>query len=199
MVCLYRKQEVAFRDFHDELTTLMDRLMEKCSSILVGGDFNVWIDETGEKDADMLINLTSSYGLIQNVNEPTHRGGHTLDQVYSNPYQIEIKHTVLIEQLGLKTDHFPIVVYVPSGKVEKREQIIHCRKLKGVDLERFTEDLKKAVDTIDSICSFAEYNSVFVEQSRGIVDQYAPMISWKKKNGEPDWLDGEYEKQSTTS
>ena len=50
----------------------------------------------------------------------------------------------------------------------------------------------KMLLTLLSHCSFEEYNSAFNVQSRNVVEQYAPMITWKKKSGEPDWLDGEY-------
>ena len=33
-----------------------------------------------------------------------------------------------------------------------------------------------------------------MEQSSAVVEKYAPLVSWKKKSGEPEWLDSEYRK-----
>jgi exonuclease III len=95
IVCVYRKQEIQFTVFHNEFTSYMDQVMKAGNMLCVVGDFNVWVDVDGDKEAETMLELMSTYGLEQNVNGPTHREGHTLDQIYINPYQLDSHHSVI--------------------------------------------------------------------------------------------------------
>ena len=150
VVSLYRKQEVVFKTFHEELTSFLDKLMNIGSCVLLVGDFNIWIEDEEEKECAMLTDLMSEYGLIQTVKGPTHRGGHTLDHIYLNPYQLECPHHVCTDNLGLTTDHYPIIVNIPSGRVEDKAQTVSYVKMKDIDLVAFKEELLKSIETIDS-------------------------------------------------
>ena len=195
IVCVYRKQEVHFDLFEKELTSLMDNSMKEGNMLCVVGDFNVWIDVDGNKDAEILTEVMSSYGMLQKVNEPTHRGGHTLDHVYINPYQMSINHTVVNEPLGFTSDHFPIIVHIPNiGNIETT-QTVHYRKLKDIDLEGFRNELKQEIDSVNwEHMSFADHIVEFDQLSLRLMDKYAPIVSWKKKGDCPPWLDSEYKK-----
>ena len=145
MVCLYRKQEVAFNIFHDELTLIMDKLSNVGDSLLLVGDFNVWADNRDDKHVKMLEDLLSAYGLIQTVEGPTHRSGHTLDHIYINPYQLDVEHEVIIESWGLTTDHYPLLLQIPSGGVENKTQTLYYRKLKDVHIDAFNIELQNSL------------------------------------------------------
>ena len=80
--------------------------------IILVGDFNVWVDVEGNLDAKKLLKVMNTFGLSQLIHEPTHDDGHTLDHVYVNKYQLDLNVHVE-ERLGVRTDHFPIVVNVP--------------------------------------------------------------------------------------
>ena len=142
ILCLYRKQEINFKIFDGELSTLMEKLSKGGHPMLVVGDFNVWVDVDGDKDAERLLDIMSSFGLMQSIKEPTNRSGHTLDHLYTNPYQLNIQHTVVNDQLGLKTDHLPIQVQIPNSKAEPKIRTVQYRKMKDVDVGMFRNDLK---------------------------------------------------------
>ena len=84
----------------------MDKVSKAGKMLLVVGDFNVWADVDGDKEAENLLDLMNAYGMMQQIHEPTHREGHTLDHVYVNPYQLNAQHTVINEPLDFTTDHF---------------------------------------------------------------------------------------------
>ena len=73
----------------------------------------------------VLMTLMHAYGLSQQVQEPTHRNGHTLDQMYVNEFQLHVKHEIITDTLGLTTDHFPMLLELPSSNVEQKTRTVH--------------------------------------------------------------------------
>ena len=134
LVCVYRKQEVTFSTFHDEFLVFMDKIQCKGDTLLVVGDFNVWMDVKDDKHTRELTTLMNAFGLNQVVQESTHRSGHTLDHIYTNEYQLELEHRVISETMGLTTDHFPVIIEIPSANTQDTTQTIFYRKIKDMDI-----------------------------------------------------------------
>ena len=63
--------------------------------MLIVGDFNVWDDIVDDANARQLRTLMNAYGLSQQVDEQTHREGHTLDHLYINESQLTIGNQVV--------------------------------------------------------------------------------------------------------
>ena len=160
----------------------MDKLLESCNMLLMVGDFNVWVDVDGDNEVEILVDLLNSHGMTQTVHEPTHRGGHTLDHVYFNPYQMNIHHAVINENLDFTSDHFPIVLKIPSTNNRSQTRTVTHRKLKNMDLQSFRNDLKSAVDGIESQnMTFAEHTAEFDRECTAVVETHAPIVSWNVK------------------
>ena len=62
--------------------------------------------------------------MLQQIDEPTHRGGHTLDHVYINPYQMSPHHHVVNESLGFTSDHFPVILQIPNCSTDDTTQTL---------------------------------------------------------------------------
>ena len=84
-MCVYRKQEISCTTFCEELEKLVEKVFDKGDSIIIVGDFNIWVDKESDQDSEKVLTLMNKYGLAQLVDKLTHREGHTLDHVYSNP------------------------------------------------------------------------------------------------------------------
>jgi endonuclease/exonuclease/phosphatase family metal-dependent hydrolase len=82
---------------------LLDQLPVRHVPIIITGDFNMnLLDETHV--AEDLIQLMSSYGFSQNINQPTHREGGLLDHIYTNAkVQMHKSHSGVID--CYYTDH----------------------------------------------------------------------------------------------
>ena len=139
LVCVYRNQEISFAIFHDEFSSFMEKIYKKGDAAVLVGDFNVWVDVEDNAEANKLLTLMNAYGLNQIVQEPTHRSGHTLDQIYVNDMQVTIEHQVINETMGLTTDHFPILVGIPSANKQQKTHTITYRKMKDVDFNAFNK------------------------------------------------------------
>ena len=193
LVCLYRKQEIHVNIFLDEMSSFMDIISRKDGAMLVVGDFNVWADETDGKESCDVMDLMNSYGLIQTVDEPTNRSGHTLDHVYLNPYQLETEQHITSEPLGLTTDHYPNFMNIPTGNSENTTKTVCSRKLKEIDMNEFRRDLQTSIEGIDSVqTDFAEHVAQFNQNARKVMDEHAPLLTWNKRTNGPIWMDNEY-------
>ena len=148
ILCIYRKQEVTFSIFTEELSSLVEKLLFGGDALLVVGDFNVWVECEDDRNGKELTTLMGSFGLNQLVLEPTHREGHTLDQVYVNEFQLNVEHHVIHDTLGITTDHFPIILELPQGNTQNRQKTVIYRNLKNVDMDEFRKELSDRYRTI---------------------------------------------------
>ena len=64
IVSLYRKQQITFKLFYEELSSFMDEIMTRVHCVLIVGDFNVWAEEEQDNDSTILLDLMNSFGLI---------------------------------------------------------------------------------------------------------------------------------------
>ena len=72
------------RVFLSEIDTLLDYATTKLDdTIIVLGDFNIHFDVM-ERDTTNVIDVFNNYQLQPSVTEPTHKEGHTLDQIFYN-------------------------------------------------------------------------------------------------------------------
>ena len=175
----------------------MERIVFLGDAVIIGGDFNVWMDVEDDLKSKDLTTLMQSYGMNQQVNGPTHRFGHTLDQLYLNEFQITVEHQVINDTLGLTTDHYPILMELPSSNINERKQIIQYRKLKDIDMESFRNDLQESCNTLMQInndCEFVTICNQYHNLSSDIVDKHSPIQTRIYKTNEPPWIDQEYKK-----
>ena len=200
LVCIYRKQEVTFSVFHDELSMLIEKVMFKGDAAMFVGDFNVWVDMEDNTSANQLITLMNAYGLNQQVQDPTHREGHILDQIYLNEFQLSVKHKVIPETLGITTDHFPLLIEIPPGNKQQKTKTIYYRNLKKVNIEAFKNDLEESYKAIDITGdqNFKTLSSQYHNLSLAVVDEHSPILKKKVTSDQPIWIDKEYKNARAT-
>ena len=87
LINIYRHQEISTDIFLVELESFLTAHSKYSQSILLAGDFNVHYDKTDSPEVVKLNNVLSAFGLAQHVTGPTHKLKHTLDLVYTNPFE----------------------------------------------------------------------------------------------------------------
>ncbi len=199
LVCVYRNQEISFSFFQEELSTFVEGIVFKGDAVVIVGDFNVWVDVEDNADARKLLTLMSSCGLNQLVQEPTHRSGHTLDHIYVNEFQIHIKHQVINDTLGLTTDHFPIIIEIPSAKGQQRIKTIRYRKLQDIEFNSFRKDLQESYQLLSSENkNFETYFTEYHNVSSTVMNNHAPVLTKSVKTSTAPWIDAEYKLNRAT-
>ncbi len=104
---------------------MMERFPRISGSILVTGDFNVYVDAADDPDARKLHDMLESDDLRQVVNRNTHKDGRTLDLIIVRGDDDIVNQVDL--HYSLPSDHFAHL------SVRHRKQIVRNRVLTGFD------------------------------------------------------------------
>ena len=194
IICLYRKQEIGVSVFISELEELLEKYSN--NELLVAGDFNIWVDDESSSAGKLVIDLMSSFGLMQLVNSRTHIDGHTLDHIYANVQITTLAVNVIPERYDVSPDHFPIVANVQCSCIETVAQYSSYRNINSVDSTLFESSLAKSLLTL-SITSETDMKDDYTElysKVQTVLDIHAPLI--RKRNhhdsNSPQWMDTEF-------
>ncbi|XP_047428690.1 uncharacterized protein LOC124998379 [Mugil cephalus] len=76
-----------FKTFLKEFQRLMNET-QWYSSIIVTGDFNIWVDDENQRSTQKFKAVLWDAGLHQHVSCPTHRRGHTLDLIITRNMEV---------------------------------------------------------------------------------------------------------------
>ncbi len=93
-----------YTDFLKEFADFLSDLLVNVGKALIVGDFNIHVDNTNDALGLAFTDLINSFGVKQNVTEPTHRFNHTLDLIIS--HGIDLTDIDIIPQSDDVTDHF---------------------------------------------------------------------------------------------
>ena len=205
IISLYRKQEIPVSEFVEELDSLLDHVINTLTDVvLVLGDFNVHFDEMDKATKDV-VNILTGYGLGPIIHEPTHKKGHTLDQIFCNinDFILPLQPTVC-NDISL-SDHFAIFFTLQlacdsnlSDKFNPVE-IKTFRRLKQIDIEAFRLTVSQNLETWSSTNSlsndFSDLCSSFKDTLKLSLDEHAPIYTKKVHSNSsslPSWFDKEY-------
>ncbi|XP_051250265.1 uncharacterized protein LOC127360050 isoform X2 [Dicentrarchus labrax] len=92
-----------FKTFLDEFQDLLAHF-NNYNSIVVTGDFNIWVDQEKRSYTDEFDHILPIYNLEQHVQEPTHNQGHTLDLVITKNVEIS---DLIVRNDGI-SDHYTV-------------------------------------------------------------------------------------------
>ena len=126
-------------DFLKEFGDLMASVLSELKNVIIGGDFNFWMNSTNSSDNILLCNL--SLGLRNLVNVCTHIGGNTPDLLIvedDNPLNLQN-----CEKGVLISDHYMVVsnFYLPNKNREKKQ--VSFRRLDGISSDDFSKHLNE--------------------------------------------------------
>ena len=96
----------------------------------------------------------------------------------------------------MTTDHFPIILEIPTACKKDNTQTIHYRRIKDVDPVKFQQDLLEALKVMENSkdANFLHQYMQYDEITRRVVEEHSPLLSRKVNPCEPGWIDQEYRK-----
>ncbi|XP_051243961.1 uncharacterized protein LOC127356337 isoform X5 [Dicentrarchus labrax] len=98
-----RYDKPKFKTFLDEFQDLL-AIFDNYNSIVVTGDFNIWVDQKKRSFTDEFDRILQIYNLEQHVWEPTHDKGNTLDLVITKNVEIS---DLIVRNDGI-SDHYTV-------------------------------------------------------------------------------------------
>ncbi len=163
-----------FKNFMDEIGSYFENLVVSTGMLLIMGDFNIHVDNTGDKEGSDFLALVESLDMTQHVSEATHHSRHTLDLVLTKA-QAAVVPSIAVKDHCFP-DHFPVFCQLPLHAAKPKAQQVTYRKVKAICPDSFTRDINRSkiaslpTDTsTDNAISL--YNSVLTD----ILDRHAPV------------------------
>jgi len=178
--------------FFSELASVFEVLVLHSCPVVIGGDFNIHVQDVDDSDNRRLQDLVSSFDLTQHVVGPTHRQGNTLDLV------LTFAHcpvsAVTVDPAGIISDHSLVICQLPAvvGSTHTTERLVRgWRRVDRAALRRSLEDselccLVPADANVDDL--FVVYDSVLQD----IADRLAREHTVRCRPGRlAPWFDDE--------
>ena len=189
LITLYRLQFISSQTFMKDFTEFLEMVSVMPENFVLSGDINFHL-ETEDPYVVLLRDLFNTFNLVQHVDFPTHKKGHTLDLVLTRSDSPII--TNLVSNNVNLSDHYMLIFDIEAEVLKHEDRTITYRNLKAIDNECFANDVKlKMQAAVDETFGgrVSRYNIVMKE----LVDTYAPL---KTKNikvvPNAPWFDTEY-------
>ena len=177
--------------FYDELRAIFESLALHGCPVIVGGDFNIHVEDPGDPDSIRLADLLSSFGMVQHVSGATHELGGTLDCIIT--FTDAMVEDVRIDAPGAISDHGLVTCRLPLIPRVTKSRIRSVRGWRNVDRTKFREAIRnsplgRVPSSTDATELFHVYHTVLAE----IADRFAPAHTIRSR-GRPlsPWFDAE--------
>ena len=198
LLCIYRTGPTN-QKFFDDLNNLLSSASLKSDYIVIGGDFNIHM-ENSTAHSDELLDVTSSYGFELLFNDiPTHVDGGSIDLVFYTSNLLDKKLVTVISDFN-KSDHFPIVV--PSVVLEVSQKATKQICFRDLRNEQVVQKLNTSIikylemSTLNIHGCFKTVVYSFFKDIIAILDTYAPLVTKTITTvASAPWFDSEYKKQ----
>ena len=155
--------------FLDDLAEFLEITLITYSNIIISGDFNLHIDDVGNPDAQVFLDLMTVFGLQNIVHFEMHISGHTLDLILNECIsQVSIKN---VEQGQFLLDHLSIVAHLSVDKPPLKKKECHYRKVNKINLDDMSHHLEKAFENDDLDLMVTEYERIL----SSVLNELAPM------------------------
>jgi len=173
LLTIYRPGSTrASKLFYDELSTVLELLLLQSGSVVVGGDFNIHVDDVADADAQRLASVFDVFDLHQHVASPTHRLGVILDLVATFSHcQVD---DVAVDPADVISDHSLVTCSLLSRRRPSPAPQRTIRNWRKIDRQVFAKAVKDSSlvtppplsRTADQL--FNEYDRVL----RDLADRY---------------------------
>ena len=165
-----------FQEFQ-EFTELLEMYTVLNESFIIAGDINIHV-ETDEPSSLRFHEIMDLFDLKQRISEPTHIMSHTIDVVITRNNDANIED-IRITRYNL-SHHFLIGFVFNTKAKEVFMKTITYRKLKKVDNQKFSEDIKYILSSLP--------NTTKVEDKV----KYYSAVTFDTVDKRALWFDAEY-------
>ena len=191
LVCIYRLLFESSVVFFEELTMMLEQMVTLHDCVIIAGDVNIHT-ETDESYARQLNDILDMFNMIQHIDGPTQRMGHTLDIVATYDDKPHVSEVTITEYADVSNHHLVDFKATCVPEVRCYKKVVY-RNLNSIDQEKFSDEVKQRWGTIDKDVTFGENVTRYNNMLEDMMNQKAPERS-KMIKIVPDapWFDNEY-------
>ena len=176
LFAIYRPEpnNSTMKAFFNEFEDLMEKASVIRNELLISGDFNIHLDEKTNPSAHKLLEVITTFNLVQHVTELTHESGHILDLVITRP--TDFISDVLVREFF--SDHKIITFQMKLKKSSFSKRWVMTRNFKDIDINALNEEIDvyfssmtqaTCINEFDTLAS--SYDSTFTE----LINKHAPL------------------------
>ena len=140
--------------------------------VVICGDFNIHIDDESDPYSTALTDLLQSMALKQHVCIPTQHHGHTLDLIITRDSDNLITDLPVTDTF--LSDHATVLCNLSILKGKPITRDVTFRKLKSIDLEVFTDDLRASELLLDPPTLLTDLVRSYNTTLSSLLDEDAP-------------------------
>ena len=153
----------------------MESIITTPHKLLIGGDFNIHVEDRGNSDTKKFLELLDNLNLQNKIWLPTHEKGHTLDLLITRDCD------------DILMDHFKTTSYLSDHAFVKTNQKfskstcmtkdIQFRRTKNINLSQLKADITASdLSQMDNM-SATEMAELYDRTLSALLDVHAPLIS----------------------
>ena len=181
LFCIYRPpgNKTLFLNEFEEFILESQTNMHQC---LYVGDFNIWVDDLSDSDADKFLKMLEDYNLKNHIDCPTYDSGHILDLLITRKSASIIK-SLQIEPVCTISDHRIISFCLDVPFTAKSVEIIKFRRIQSDFSLKLRESLDHLVSDISSSCVHSSdtkcvdcLNISYKHIAKNVYNNHAPII-----------------------
>lgn len=191
LISIYRLLFIPTNVFLEELIMLLETFSASSETFILAGDVNIHLDDEDDTYTKQFNEIMEMFNLVQHVNFPTHKLGHTIDVVITHADSPIIKN-IKPNHIDL-SDHYMIQFETKTINPNRKEYVnITYRNIKAIDNEKFRSDIKQGWDNIHTN-KLQEKVSSYNALTSKIVNSHAPQKTKQVKVvSHAPWFDNEY-------
>ena len=158
--------------FLEEIEAYFEEIVLCDGLLLIAGDFNLHLDVPSDPVQRQFRDILTSLGLVNHVNIPTHKHGHTLDLIITR----NCDELILSQPVSgfYISDHCFIQTKVSLPKPDLVSKTVSVRKIKSMYMTAFKNDLQLVCN---DLLSLDDINTLALEYDRTLgacLDKHAP-------------------------
>ena len=199
-IVTYRPPHTNVNAFITEFQHFLESVDMVSAHVIICGDFNIWADNETDPVVMNFIDMMSSFGLSNNVQEATSMGGHILDLVFSESNYDLVSEIKVDELCDISPVHKLITFMLPLTSDKNKHKRISYRQKSNLDPELLintaidTYDNKKCNNCIHNMtlsdctnCSAKSFNDILMD----LYESQCPLIEKNIKiNDNAPWFNG---------
>lgn len=193
LVVIYRSPSFSISNFLKDFEDYLEILYSKDEKLLIVGDFNIPLNKESYYGSKFQ-NILMKFNMENNVEDPTHIKGNTLDLVITEKEYNMVENVNIYDELNI-TDHYCVTFdFKVKEYKEYIEKTIWFRNIKQINHEEFCFYLKKYLSDTDYELNVHQLTNLYNTVLKNVLCKLAPLqkiVLRKKCRPREDWFDNE--------